>query len=141
MSFVMCHLSHVTKPPVTQSFRWAPTIWKDSGFGIFQEMIQKAGRNSASCQLAFCKKLFTTDLSQYVKESGQLLVRGPLASLRVAPRGCSQRSCQSEAPLDSDFWQNFSVFLVIFQWVLPNFRRILAYKIFSGSSAADGSIL
>ena len=39
-----------------QSFRWAPTIWKDSGFGIFQELTQKAGRNSASCQLAFCKK-------------------------------------------------------------------------------------
>ena len=39
-----------------QSRRWAPFIWKDSGFGLFQEMTQKAGRKSASCQLALCKK-------------------------------------------------------------------------------------
>ena len=39
-----------------QSLRWAPFIWKDSGFGLFQEMTQKTGRKSVSCQLALCKK-------------------------------------------------------------------------------------
>ena len=39
-----------------QSRRWALFIWKDSGFGLFQEMTQKTGRKSASCQLALCKK-------------------------------------------------------------------------------------
>ena len=39
-----------------QSLCWAPTIWKDSAFCIFQKMTQKAGQNSASCQLAFFKK-------------------------------------------------------------------------------------
>ena len=41
---------------------------------------------------------------------------------------------QSEAPLDSDFWQNFSEFRVILQWVLPNLCRILEKKLPSGSS-------
>ena len=27
-----------------QCLRWAPFIWKDSGFGLFQEMTQKTGR-------------------------------------------------------------------------------------------------
>ena len=33
-----------------------PFIWKYSGFGIFPEMTQETGQNSASCQLAFCRK-------------------------------------------------------------------------------------
>ena len=37
-----------------QSLRWAPFIWKDSGFSLFQEMTHQTGRNSASCQLALC---------------------------------------------------------------------------------------
>jgi len=59
---ILCKQYHCT---MKQSFRWAPTIWKDSGFGIFQEMTQKAGRNSASCQLAFCKK--APPLTTFVK--------------------------------------------------------------------------
>jgi hypothetical protein len=43
MLLFWCNLYHQKKPLVltfcslTQSLRWAPTIWKDSGFVIFQE--------------------------------------------------------------------------------------------------------
>ena len=49
-------LSIIWESSCTQSLHWAPFIWKDSGFGLFQEMTQKTGRKSASCQLALCKK-------------------------------------------------------------------------------------
>ena len=67
--------------------------------------------------------------------SGQLLVLGPRACLRVAPRGCSQRSCQSEASLDYNFWQNCSEFVSDFSMGFAELSPNSGLKILSGSSA------
>ena len=53
---VFFHWRQTQPVPREQSLHWAPFIWKDSGFGLFQEMTQKTGRKSASWQLALCKK-------------------------------------------------------------------------------------
>ena len=50
------HWSRELVSPVCGIFVFSLKAWKDSGFGIFQEMTQETGRSSASCQLAFCKK-------------------------------------------------------------------------------------
>ena len=48
-----------------KSFRWPPFIWKDSGLGLFQELLRKPAEIHTSCQLALFKKTPSPPLTTF----------------------------------------------------------------------------